>query len=219
MKLFLLAVALVTAAIAGPAQTQLKYNPNQVAILRLYEANQTTSFFSAPGSVAFDGVDIWVASRAFESIEVDKMRASDGALLLSVFVGQPPAIAAGIAFDGANIWVSDAGDEPAVYKRRASDGMPLGIYHVGTQPQVVVFDGANIWATNTLSNNVTKLRACDGVVLGTFPAGHEPVAMALDGANIWVANKASNNLTKLQANNRGQPLHLPSGWRAVCCGL
>ena len=109
MKRFLLATAMAMTVAAGPAHAQLKFDPNQVAILRWYPANQTTSFFSAPGSVAFDGVDIWVAYRAFESIEVDKMRASDGALLLSVFVGQPPAIAAGIAFDGANIWTANEG--------------------------------------------------------------------------------------------------------------
>jgi hypothetical protein len=49
---------------AGPARARLKYDPNQVAILRWYKANQTTSIFLVgnPVRVAFDGFSIWATS-------------------------------------------------------------------------------------------------------------------------------------------------------------
>src|SRR6516162_1237151 len=43
---FALTIAMVVTVVAGPApaQAQLKFNPNQVAILRWYQANQTAFF-------------------------------------------------------------------------------------------------------------------------------------------------------------------------------
>jgi hypothetical protein len=201
MKRFLFAVALGTAAIVGPVQAQLKFNPNQVAILRWYQANQTADF--PVGDVlgaAFDGVNLWVTSG---TELVRKMRTSDGASTgqfeYCLTLGCADTLT-GMAFDGANIWVAD-GETDAIFKLRASDGAVLGTFFVGTQPAGVAFDGANIWVTNTLSNNVTKLRASDGLVLGTFPVFSAPVAAAFDGANIWVANVGSDNVTKLRASD------------------
>ncbi len=57
--------ALITtmAVLAGPAYAQ-PANPNQVAILRWYAANQTAEFTvgMAPQQVAFDGANIGVAN-------------------------------------------------------------------------------------------------------------------------------------------------------------
>jgi len=44
-----------------------------------------------------------------------------------------------------------------VTKLRASDGMRLGTFSVGSYPLGIAFDGANIWVTNTNSNTVNKL--------------------------------------------------------------
>ena len=199
MKLFWLAVALGTAAIVGRAQAQLKFNPNQVAILRWYQANLTANF---PNGVtygaAFDGVNLWLTGGG--SL-VDKVRASDLASTRFLVCEQIDcAELTGIAFDGANVWIADE-KYPSIIKLRASDDAVLGRFAVGGQPAGVAFDGANIWVTNTLSNNVTKLRASDGVVLGTFPVFSAPVAAAFDGVNIWVANVGSDNVTKLRASD------------------
>ena len=79
-------------------------NREQIALLKWYAANQTTSFAvgAAPNGVAFDGANIWVAN--FSSNTVSKLRASDGAPLGTFTVGTFPY---GIAFDGANIWVAN----------------------------------------------------------------------------------------------------------------
>src|SRR2546428_162493 len=84
---------------ASPAK-----NPQQIAILHWYAANQTTAFpaGNAPSDVAFDGANIWIADYCSNS--VTKLRSSDGANLGSFAVGSSPW---GIAFDGANIWVAN----------------------------------------------------------------------------------------------------------------
>lgn len=105
------------------------------------------------------------------------------------------------AFDGTNIWVTD-GNGSNVTKLRASDGLNLGTFPVGSGPfHHIAFDGANVWVSNRGSNNVTKLRASDGANQGTFSVGTSPLGVAFDGTNIWVANSASNNITKLRASD------------------
>jgi len=105
------------------------------------------------------------------------------------------------AFDGTHIWVTD-GNGSNVTKLRASDGLNVGTFPVGSGPfHHIAFDGANIWVSNRGSNNVTKLRANDGANLGTFSVGTSPLGIAFDGTNIWVANSGSNNISKLRASD------------------
>ena len=89
----------------GPPGPQQGRDPLQVALLRWYQANQTTSFNvgSAPYGVAFDGTCIWVAN--YNSDTVTKLNASDGSLVGTYNTGISPR---GIAFDGANIWVANS---------------------------------------------------------------------------------------------------------------
>lgn len=57
--LSLLALAVV------PALGEAQPNPNQIAILRWYDASQAGNTFAvgpAPAGVAFDGASIWVAN-------------------------------------------------------------------------------------------------------------------------------------------------------------
>jgi hypothetical protein len=56
---------------------------------------------SGPVGLAFDGASIWVAN--YTSFSINKLRASDGALLGTFGVANPPG---GLAFDGANVWVA-----------------------------------------------------------------------------------------------------------------
>ena len=105
------------------------------------------------------------------------------------------------AFDGTHIWVTD-GNGSNVTKLRASDGLNVGTFPVGSGPfHHIAFDGTNIWVSNRGSNNVTKLRASDGANQGTFSVGTSPLGIAFDGSNIWVANSGSNNITKLRASD------------------
>ncbi len=176
-------------------------NPQQVALLKWYAANQTGITYAVgvqPNGLAFDGANIWVTNNI--SNNVSKLRASDGAVLGNFGVGNSPQ---GVAFDGANIWVANILSN-TVSKLRASDGAFLGNFGVGTNPYGVAFDGASIWVTNYGSNDVTKLRASDGAALGTFSVhSNGPNAVAFDGANIWVTNNnlASNSVSKLRASD------------------
>jgi len=134
------------------------------------------------------------------------------------------------AFDGTHIWVTD-GNGSNVTKLRASDGLNVGTFPVGSGPfHHIAFDGANIWVSNRGSNNVTKLRANDGANLGTFSVGTSPLGIAFDGTNIWVANSGSNNISKLRAsdganlgtfavtNPRGVAFHGTDIWVASTSG-
>ena len=106
MNRFLLLSITLGMAIAGPAQAQLKFNPNQVAILRWYQANQT-AFFSVGlylGGMVFDGANIWVTNNEGNGT-VTKLRTSDGANLGTFAVGNSPRA---VAFDGTNIWVANS---------------------------------------------------------------------------------------------------------------
>jgi hypothetical protein len=105
--------------------------------------------------VAFDGANIWVtnAPPGVSEGAVTKLRASDGAVLLTFNAGITPS---GLAFDGANIWVAKSF---GVIKLRASDGKMLGTFPVGCllAPQCMAFDGANIWVADHGSNTASKL--------------------------------------------------------------
>src|SRR5215469_17902055 len=100
MKRFLLMVSLGLAVIVAPTQAQQKFNPNQVAVLRWYPANQTATFNlpSFVTAVAFDGVNVWVlvVSGGSGSV-VQGLRASDGAPAGSFPVGNASTFLTGIA--------------------------------------------------------------------------------------------------------------------------
>ncbi len=187
-------------------------NPQQVALLRWYEANEAGNTFAVgdhPAGVTFDGANIWVAN--YFDNNVSKLRASDGMTLGTFAVGNG---ARGIAFDGANIWVANFFDNN-VSKLRASDGVEAAgsPFAVGNQSHsgstsrrgtsFVTFDGANIWVTNSLDNNVSKLRASDGVEAAgsPFAVGNSPFGVAFDGANIWVTNAVGDSVSKLRASD------------------
>jgi len=187
--------AVQSSALAGVVSSPL--NPNQVAILHWYSANQTTSFRvgSSPQGVAYDGASVWVTNRLANT--VTKLRASDGSVLGTFTIGLGPV---GVAFDGSNIWTANTTGNN-ITKVRALDGVTLGFFAVGNFPIAVAFDGANIWAANFESATVSKVRASDGTTLGTFAVGSGPDGLAFDGANIWVANFNSANVTKLRASD------------------
>ena len=137
MKRFLLATAMAMTVVAGPAHAQLNFDPNQVAILRWYKADQATSFFLVgnPVAVAFDGACIWAVS--VNANNVTKLRANDGTILGTFSVGLAPR---GLAYDGANMWVANSGDNTVT----ALDGLG-GVFvtvPVGNAPFGVAFDGA-----------------------------------------------------------------------------
>jgi DNA-binding beta-propeller fold protein YncE len=144
MKNYRIHAGLLTLALCGAGfvtpRAAAQVNSNQIAILKWYGANRTTTFAvqNSPSCVAFDGANIWVANSG--SNTVSKVRPSDGAILGTYTVGTSPQ---GLAFDGANIWVANV-NSANVTKLRPSNGATVGTYPVGNDPQFVAFDGANI---------------------------------------------------------------------------
>jgi hypothetical protein len=113
-----------------------------------------------------------------QSETVTKLRASDGALLGTFFIGEN---AGSVVFDGANIWVTALGMSVSyVSELRASDGVNLGTFTVIT-PRAIAFDGSNIWISS--QDTLIKIRASDRALLGTFPVSNAG-NIAFDGANI-----------------------------------
>src|SRR5215831_315549 len=111
-------VLISTSALAQSGVVDSTQNPNQLAALHWYSANQTISFTTGktPIAFAFDGFSMWVVN--FGDNTVSKLQANDGAVLGTFAVGKNPWAAAS---DGANIWVTNRGDA-TVSKLRASDG-------------------------------------------------------------------------------------------------
>lgn len=124
-RLFAITLVMLVTAVAGPVHAQLKFNPNQVAILRRYPANQTATFNvgNAPIGVTFDGANIWVANGYDDT--VTKLRVSDGSVL-GTFSAEGTGRSS-VVFDGANPWVANY-DSNGVTKLRASDGAVLGTF-------------------------------------------------------------------------------------------
>jgi DNA-binding beta-propeller fold protein YncE len=54
------------------------------------------------------------------------------------------------------MWVT-CFDANSVYRLRAKDGAPRGIFPVQNNPTGIGFDGANVWVANYGSNSVSKI--------------------------------------------------------------
>jgi hypothetical protein len=156
-----------------------KVNPQQVAVLRWYEARSGISFPVGvnPQEMAFDGSNIWVINGGSNS--VTKFSANDGSVLGTYAVGAGPNE---ILFDGANIWVANI--VGSITKLRASDGALVGTYPTD-KPTGLTFDGTFIWVANNNSGELTKIRASDGSTsLGKGMNGN-PYKIVFDGASYW----------------------------------
>ena len=155
-----------TPGAAGPLGASA-LNQRAIALLHWYPANLATRFAvgQGPWGAAYDGANMWITN--YGTTTVDKLRASDGALLGTYTVGSEPSA---ILFDGANIWVTNTASKN-VSKLRASDGTLLGTYPAGNRPNAIAFDGVNVWIANYSGNNLTKLKASDGSLVATIPAG------------------------------------------------
>jgi YVTN family beta-propeller protein len=187
--------------VCEPDDTGLAHNPQQVALLRWYEARHpfVLGVGDGPRGVAFDGENIWVANSgdggAGNSVSV--FRTSDGRL-----VQQWPAFSNGpsaMAFDGRLMWVTNTRDDTV--GPFFLDLGPLTPVPVGDQPGGIAFDGTNIWVTNTGDHTVTRIDTTTSTVTGTFPVGAGPIGIAFDGSALWVANSGDSTVTKLRPSD------------------
>jgi len=189
----------LTSAQADARYARISPNPQQIALLKWYIAitgtGSTFAVGSGPYALAFDGVNIWVASNSGSNVSV--LRASDGFRVMTPTVGSGPW---GLAFDGANMWVAN-GSSNNVSVLRASDGYKVMTPTTGLAPVGLAFDGANMWVANFYTNTVSVLRASDGYHVMTPTVGSAPWGIAFDGANMWVANQDSSTVSVLRASD------------------
>jgi hypothetical protein len=104
---------------------------------------------SQPGTIVFDGSNVWVEHVASGGNFVDKLRASDNQYLGSYLVGGN-SVPAG--FDGVKIIAPDHGNNP---------GPTLTYYQAcnsaSSSPLSLAFDGANMWVGCEGVNQLGKM--------------------------------------------------------------
>ena len=210
-------VALLLAGVSASAQTARAqsdnpngnynptYNPNQIALLRWYHGNAAPTVFTVPNNfsgtttgtegIAFDGVDMWVASY---DTGILNLLSINGAVLDTIYLGGNPLA---LAYDGANIWVTNRGRgrlqkvSVATHTFTTLDVIP-GL----TDPYKVAFDGQSVWITSFRDNKVAQLTT-GGALVRSFDVGN-PTGLAFDGDCIWVASSANSNVQVIAVPGR-----------------
>lgn len=159
---------------------------------KLYKLNPSTGAplatvtlpagYVIPRDVIFDGTYVWVAGNNATG-SVFRVLASSPTTTVEFPTGYPAP--SGLVYDGANVWITNF-NSSSVSKMRASDGVVLGTYPVGTNPRGLVFDGVNVWVGCNGSSDVYKLRAATGQQVGTsIPISWGVNKLGFDGASIW----------------------------------
>ena len=102
---------------------------------------------TSPNGMAFDGVNVWVASGYGSVVAINATTCS---ITYTVQTGGTPAL---MAFDGANVWVTDYTGNRVV-KIDAANGAILNAYPLGAGPYGIVYDSRTktIWIAISQGN-------------------------------------------------------------------
>jgi hypothetical protein len=168
------------------------YNPNQIAILRWYQANTGPTVFSIPADnralgTVFDGANIWVASAAPETnsgylnvFNINGQRLNAVPIKLA---GEP--YPSGLAYDGSNIWVASFQtlQKVNVVTHTVSTVKVQGLLY----PYALAFDGSHIWVTD-VANAVFAVSIASPYSAQGFSVGSKPMLIAFDGDCMWITD-------------------------------
>ena len=190
-------ISIIAVASASGQNTQSAnplYNPNQIAIQRWYQANQSPAQFTVGGGtdgIVFDGVNLWVGS--FESGMLTELSLNGNILATVKLAGNP----IGLAYDGANIWVANYYGDSVQKINIANPSQAKTFKYADLKsPYQLVFDGTYIWVTGWGSNKVVQLKASDGTEVRSFATQiMHPAGVAFDGACVWVTDTGPANQT------------------------
>ncbi len=187
MKLILICIVL------SFSSAQAEVNPNQLGVLRWFQANQSGNTISTPYPLlmASDGQYLWVtnsgtATGGGVNNQVTVIRQNDGAVIDTLTVGIWPN---GITYDGTYMWIRHW---QGVSKIRAADRVTVDTYPVGVWDGGVLFDGKSIWVTDGFTQqNLFELDPQNGTILSkhalpAIPWGYG--GMAFDGQNLWICS-------------------------------
>ncbi len=165
------------------------YNPNQIALLRWYQANTGPTTFLVPATstdtkgIAFDGTNMWVAS--YSTGKLNELSINGQPISTTITLGGGPY---GLAYDGANIWVANNGSgilqKVNVTNRAVTPVSVPGL----SSPYFLAFDGSHIWVTDPVSNAVFAVGINAPYSAQKFSVGLGPTGIAFDGDCIWVTN-------------------------------
>jgi DNA-binding beta-propeller fold protein YncE len=183
--------------------------PNSLAVLRTEDGAEGTrqQVGGGPAAVLDDGTYIWVANADHDSVTRIGLHGDTDTFHL-VGDGDGPVA---LAFDGANIWVANSRSKN-VTKLRASDGVVLGTFDLGTVegqapedgPVAIAFDGSAMWVAG--ANQLYRV-ASDGQATSFAPSvtvdidgflttvplfAGSPTGLAFDGIHLWVAVAGPN---------------------------
>ena len=169
-------------------------NPQQIAILRWYGANQAGIEYplgappqpdASPTDMAFDGSHLWVTDVMHQTVV--KLSVADGTTLGTFPMPSMNPHGNGLACDGLAIWVGNS-IANTVTRLRLSDGTNLGSFPVPGNPSCLAFDGVSLWVA-TRSGRVTRLRVSDGRIIDGFTIAGPVNGIAFDGANLWLSSQ------------------------------
>ena len=196
LKLAILFAIVITMALSvTSAFAQNVYpsnNPNQVAILRWYQANSSTTFSPSglenSGPIVFDGQKIWVAGSTSDTLSEYSI---DGKQLGGPISLTSGGYALGMASDGANLWITEFNINKVC---KVSESAPSAgtCYGTGNGPYFDAFDGKYVWVVNTGDNTVEAFLATNPATHYTYATGSGPTGVAFDGKCIWVTNTNDN---------------------------
>jgi YVTN family beta-propeller protein len=162
-------------------------------------------------SVAYDGLQFWVAARNNPTSTVQRFDAVSNALKGTITY-TAPAEPRKVVFDGTYVWVFTLNERKA-YKYNASGALQSGFPITLTgDPEGAAFDGNYIWVstsagTGTLSRIDVSTRA-----ITNFPVNNNG-AVAFDGKDLWIIREGAGT-TKVSGTTGAVLFSSPSlgGW-------
>jgi len=139
--------------------------------------------------------------------KVEKIRASDGAVLGTYVTGTAPYLTVFDSYTNS-IWVSNYSDG-TVSRLSAANGALIATYKVdfisGAGPIGLTYDSYthSVWSvTYTGTGTITKITNISSQPNPSYTAGTSPQGVAFDSStnSVWVANYTTGNVTKFNAS-------------------
>jgi hypothetical protein len=143
------------------------------------------AFAQSPIAIAFDGVNMWTANSASNS--VSRITPAGVVTHFTLPAGAQPM---DIVFDGTNMWTANSGTHNVTRVTPTGVVTTFGGLPANSQPMGIAFDGANLWTANLRTNNVSRIAVGSTVTVTNFPLGANsgPRAITFDGTNLWTAS-------------------------------
>jgi DNA-binding beta-propeller fold protein YncE len=161
-----------------------------------------TTVGTAPGLVASDGADIWVANT--QGASVSRVRGSDGRLL-ETWTGATSAF--GIVPAMGRVFATGVLGPGSLY--RIDPSQPAGAVttvasNLGAAPIGIAFDGTRLWTANQGSGGSVSIVTPGATIPWTVTTvtagfGDAQEGIVFDGANIWTTQDAPGRIYKLDS--------------------